>query len=330
MTPASWLPLARRSCALLGLFAFSVAGCLSPAQRYPLGPQVPGPDPDPAPDSVAAPEAYFTLHGSDVRGEGWPEDFARFSLFVCDPSLPPETIAQIRADLPGVVLLAYSNVQDVPLGFYPGNPYYAALDAAFDSSLCLSDLQNGGVVRVQGYTGVPGSGMPQYVLRDASIEVLAAFHRDVTMAKDWDGMYLDQCNAAYPNWRVDAVLDQTASFDADGDGAADRIEDVAAQYAANRPLYTQRLREEVGDAVILVANSGGALGDPALHGITLEGVGDRFTVEQARGHFAGQEAVSRTPFTAVLWATTPASDAPSRALAGEIPGAYWGFIDPNG
>ncbi len=328
MTCASWLRLRRGPCALLGLFALGVAGCLTPAQRFPLGPEVPAPDP--APDSVTVPEAYFTLHGADVRSAGWPADFARFSLFVCDPSLPPETIAQIRADLPGVKLLAYSNVQDVPLGFYPGNPYYMALDAAFDSALCLTDLANGGPVHVQGYDGTPGSGMPSYVLRDESIDVLAAFHRDVTMAKDWDGMYLDQCNAAYPNWRVAAVLAQTASFDADGDGLADRIEDVAAQYAANRPRYTQRLRAELGDAVILVANAGGALGDPELHGITLEGVGDRFTVAQARSHLAGQAAVSRAPFTAVLWATTPPSDAPSRALAAEIPGVYWGFIDPAG
>lgn len=316
--------MAGRSCALFALSASVLAGCITPAQRFPLGPEVPAPFPDAVPESV--PEAYFILHAADVRAEDWPQAYERYDLLVCSPSIPAETVARIRADLPEAVLLAYWNSQDLPLGNHTGNPYWDAFEAVFDSSLCLTNLDTGGMVRVQGYDGTPGSGLPQYVFRPEIIEIVVAFHRDVTMAAGWDGMYLDQTNAVYPNWRRATVLAQTTNFDVDGDGLADRIDDVAAQWAANRPLYTQRLREVLGGSVCLVANSGGALGDPALNGITLEGVGSRFTADEGRSHLIGQRAVSMAPFTAVLWATTPESSEPSRLVAEEFPGVHWGYV----
>ena len=119
-------------------------------------------------------------------------------------------------------------------------------------------------------------------------------------------------------------------FDCDGDGIADSIGKVEAQYAQYRPVFTQRLRQELGTAKILVGNAGGPLGDPSLHGITLEGVGVRFTVEQARGYLAEQEGLGFAPFTAVLWATTDPSRVPSRELAAEFHGAHFGVLDPSG
>jgi len=315
----------RRTAVLFSLAALCIAGCLAGStDDGPAAPDDP-PDDDLLPEPV--PEAFFVFHGADLDSPGWPGDYARYSLFVCTPTLPAAEVAEIRAARPDARLLAYTNTQDIPLGRNPGSPYYDALTAAFDSSLCVIDLTTGDVLRLQGYTGVPGSGVPHWVPRTESIEVLVAFHRDVTMAAGFDGLYVDQCNAAYPPWRQ-ALLDSlTSAFDADGDGLADRVEDVVSMYAAGRPVLTRRLREVLGEDALLIANSGGALADPELQGITLEGVGDRFTVQQARSFLAQQEAVGRPPFTAVLWATTAASEGPSRTVAGEFPGVHYGVID---
>lgn len=328
LLPVPWRRLARRSVALFGLCAAWFAGCAGAGAGDPAGPGQPPGDDDP--DAVPADQAFFTLHGTDIRSAGWPGNYSRFSLFVCDPSLTAEQIAEIRADIPGARLLAYFNIQDIPLHMYPGNPYHAALDAVFDSSLCMINLDDGSIVHVQGYTGVPGSGQPHYVLRPESVEILVAFHRDVTMSGDWDGMYLDQCTGTYPTWRREYVLDQTLRFDANGDGLPDRMDDVIEQYLTYRPEFTRRLREEIGDDKVLVGNSGGALVDPELNGITLEGAGDRFTVADARGILAGQQAVSRSPLVSVLWATTPASEGPSAQLAAEFTHVLYGIIDPGG
>jgi hypothetical protein len=324
------LPLARPKCALSSLVALCLAACSSgdPAGTD-LGPGHGdgGPDDDTDGGGDGVPEALFILQPAHRAGAGWPQDFTGYSLLVCNPSFTAADLASIRADLPGAVLLAYTNIHDIPIGLHPGNPYFEALEAAFDSSLCVTDLATGNVVRVYGYAGTPGSGYPHCVLRVASAEILVAFHRDVTMAAGWDGFYVDCCNLLYPDWRRATLLSQTTTFDCDGDGVADTIEKLENQYASNRPYFTRRLRQELGPDVILVGNSGGALADINLNGITLEGVGDRFTVEEARTYFAQQEAVSRDPFTAVLWATTDLSRGPSRALAGEIPGACYGVVD---
>ena len=328
MTRTSLPTLTRRVAVLFALFALCAAGCLTAADKDPAGP---GGLPDTTgTDDLGAPQAFFTLHGTDIRGDRWPTDYTGFSLFVCDPSLSAADLARVRTDIPGARLLAYTNVADIPIDQYAGNPYHDALTAAFDSTLCVIDLTHDRIVRLQGYNGTPGSGQPAFVLGPESVEVLVAFHRDVTMDRNWDGMYLDQCTEAFPPWRRALLLSQTLSFDGDGDGVADRIEDLEAQYAEYRPRFTQRLREELGDARILVGNAGGPLADPSLSGLTLEGVGDRFTIAQARGYLAQQEAVGRSPFTAVLWATTNVSRAPSWQLSAEFDGVYYGVIDPAG
>jgi hypothetical protein len=163
-------------------------------------------------------------------------------------------------------------------------------------------------------------------MQQEQAEILVAFHRDVTLAAGFDGLYLDNCTAAMPNWRYEDLLEAASSIDYNGDQLADDPTWVPGLYSTWRPYYTQRLREEAGDAVLLVGNAGGALADPALNGITLEGVGDRFPVEVARSHFEAQEAVAQAPFLGVAWVTTPASEGPTRALVPEIPGLYYGVL----
>ncbi len=321
--------IAPRILVLLGLFAFGLTTSFSVGCVSETGPGTPD-DPDkPPPDSVAAPEAFFVLHGSDIRAADFPAAYVDYHLFVCDPSLSDADIADVRRLIPGVVLIAYTNMQDIPLGFYVGNPYYDSLAAVFDSSFCVKDLVTGDVVCQQGFTGVPGTGMPHYIVREASAEILVAFHRDVTMARDWDGLYLDQSNALYPPWRR-AILEDAGSIDTNSDGVAETIAEAEFQYRQWRPFFTARLRDELGPDAIVIANSGGPLGDDKLNGLTLEGVGDRFTVEEGSAYMLEQKAVSRTPFFGVFWGTTPASEQPSRDLALEIPGVHYGVIDPDG
>ena len=103
-------------------------------------------------------------------------------------------------------------------------------------------------------------------------------------------------------------------------------EEIQDIYRTWRPYYTEQLRAAIGEDLLLVGNSGGPLVDPHLNGITLEGVGDRFEVLTARGYFHDQAAVSHSPFMAVAWATTVASEAPSWELAPEVPGLHYGYI----
>jgi hypothetical protein len=330
--------IAPRFLVLLSLFAFGLTafvsvGCLTelglptPPADGPGGPKIPD---DPSVDSTAAPEAFFVLHGTDIRGVGFPEDYLHYRIFVCDPSLSPFDVAEVRRRIPGAVLLAYTNTQDVPLGFHLGNPYYNALAAVFDSSLCVRDLTTGNVVRQYAATSVPGSGMPHYIVQETTAEILVAFHRDVTMLVDFDGLYLDQSNALYPPWRRAMLEALPGPFDSNGDGLADSVPAAQFQYREWRRYFTTRLREELGPDAVVIGNSGGAMVDANLNGITLEGVGDRFTIAQAKSHMLGQKAVSTAPFFGVFWATTLASEQPSRALAVEIPGVHYGVIDPDG
>ena len=310
--------------ALFVLCALCAMGCLSTGSE-PSAPDGPGPSPDDTSGDGQTTKAYFVLQGGDLRGANWPAAFAEYSLMVCNPSLSATDVAQIRTDLPGCVLLAYFNVQDSPIGMF-ASPYYQAMEAVFDSTQCLIDLDTGKVVRQQGHDeGTPGSGYPHFIFNDGTIEALVAFHRDVTMAAGWDGFYLDQSTGFYPPWRRAMLLDQTPNFDFDADGVSDSIDKIQLRYPLGRYNFTRRLREELGDAKVIVANSGGPLGDSNLNGICLEGVGDRFTITQARDYVTNQEEVSRSPFTAVFWATTVASEAPSMQLATEL-GVHYGAI----
>jgi hypothetical protein len=315
----------RRAGALVAIAALCSLGCFG---TTPDGdPDPPGgtdPDLKGDGDTASVPEAYFILQETDLSRPDWPGAFTRYSMFVCNPGMSASEVARIHQDVPGVVALAYTNYSDLPLGIFPGSPYFDSLDARFDSTLCVIDLVTGNVIRMEIGTADP---WPHCVLRQASADALVAFHRDITMAVDWDGVYVDNCTAVYPPWRSQNLLEATTEFDANGDGIADRVEDVEAQYATWRPYYTQHLREALGDAIVMVANAGGPLTDGAFNGITLEGVGTRFAVDDAREFLLEQRAVSRLPFLSALWVTSEESREPSLELARQINGVYYGSLD---
>jgi hypothetical protein len=148
------------------------------------------------------------------------------------------------------------------------------------------------------------------------------------MARGFQGLYLDNCTAEVPTYRLNKLFAQAPRVDVDGDGEADDRDAITALYAAWRPYYTEQLREALGEGVILLANSGGALGDPVLNGITLEGVGDRFDVVSARSHFDSQRLVGRLPFLGVAWVTSDESELPTRDFVPGVDGLHYGFIAP--
>ncbi len=322
---------------LLTVF-LSVGGCLTlpePGTDPPPGAKAAdstdGGEDDPPvdpPPAVDPPRAFHFLQSTHLWSPDWPEAYAEYDVFVANPSLTADNLATIRADIPGAMCLASGSAQDVPIHVYPNNPYFAALDAAFDSSLCIRNLTTGDVVRIYGAEpGDPGAGIPAFIVRKESADALVAFHRDVTMAAGWDGLYVDMCTGAYPNWKLEDLLEIAPNFDIDDDGVGDHTADLHIQYGTWRPYFTQRLREELGSQVVIVGNSGGPLADAALNGITLEGVGSRFTIAEARSALDGAEAAAWAPFLAVLWATTPESEQPSLDLAAEREGVHFGRVE---
>lgn len=63
-----------------------------------------------------------------------------------------------------------------------------------------------------------------------------------------------------------------------------------------------------------------------MNGITLEGVGTRFTIDEARSALVGQRDVSHLPFVAALWITAEGNQEPSLQLVREIAGLHYGKV----
>lgn len=274
------------------------------------------------------PHAFFTLQATDMLRPDWPEGYGQFSLFVCSASFASWDVS--RAHVGGDLrltrssALAYTNAQDVDVaGTFSGTPYWDALEAKFDSTFCIIDLSTGNCVRMDS----PRT-HPAWIPMQASVDSLVAFHAQYTLVSQggpaWDGFYIDNCTAAYPAWRK-ALL--PASFDCDGDGLPNTVQELDAQWAAWRPYLTSRLRAAAGPARIIVGNAGGALVDGCLNGISLEGVGHTQTEANAAAYFQAQKAISQDPFVGVAWITQSSTDSyPSARVVGQVPGVYVGTV----
>jgi len=295
-----------------------VAGCfLAPEDGIPSHPPVDLPPPD------LEERAFFLLQPETLRQANWPGDFVDYQIFVCNPGMDEDDLATIRHDVPGAKVLAYTSAQDVPLDNHQGNPYYDALAIMFPEEWCIHDLNTGEIVRIQGHG--TDYAVPSFIVQQASADALVEFHRVVTMALPWDGFYIDQCNKIFPNHRKITLQEITDSFDIDDNNIRDSIALLDARYDQWRPYFTAKMRSTFPTKLI-IANSGGQLDDPALNGITLEGVGDRFTVEEARSYLLSQKAVSRQPFRGVCWKTTDESEEGTQDLTDEMTGVYYGVI----
>ena len=280
-------------------------------------------DPDnPFGSPSLADRAFFLIKAHHLSDPGWPGTFSDYSLFVASPSLTLQQVSQIHSDVPGSTVLAYTNAQDIPLGLHE-NVYYQDLEAAFDSSYCVWDLTGNEIITIFGHDDENVTGIPAYVMRRASADALVGFHRDETMTRGFDGLYVDMCTQEVPNWRLD-VLSQYV-FDIDDDGIADTLDEVTTQYRIWRPYFLDELRFQLGDEAVLVGNAGGP-GHSALNGITLESVGTRFTVQEARTLLSTQRTVGTAPHLSALWAIHPEDVSPTLELVEELDWVRFGEV----
>lgn len=272
--------------------------------------------------------AFFILQKRHLRSVDWPEAYRRYRVFVCNPGLDDRHLDAVRRAVPGALCLAYTSLHDASIGVYELDPYFRALTAAFPESLCIRETGSGDLVTL--HVTHRGVAIPSYVMTKETADVLVEFHRDETLKADWDGFYLDVCNATFPAHRKRKLARLGVPVDFDGDGSPDPVERIDAVYEKWRPYFTARMREIVGPDRLLVGNSGGPLVDPALNGITLEGVGVRFDPEDARDWIRAQRAVAAAPFCSILWSTTAPAVEPSRRLARESDGVFLGTMAHTG
>ena len=74
---------------------------------------------------------------------------------------------------------------------------------------------------------------------------------EVTLALPYDGIYVDNWHANFPNTWANSIARLTnGSFDSNGDGLPDSIASLQAQYAAWKPYYSARLRALLGPRLL--------------------------------------------------------------------------------
>lgn len=246
------------------------------------------------------PRAYFILQYTDTELKPtWPEKFLPYSLIVANASIDTSPgLNRANTQIPDCLLLAYRNFADIEVANSRTGAFWDSLEAEFDTTFCIRDLDNGGrCVRMQD----GGDTAPAWIPFPASIDAFMVHFDASVWVKDFDGVYLDEYVDPYPAWRW-ALL--PTHYDIDGDDVADDSLEVVAQWAAGRSYIAQRLRDSIGADAILIANTGGATaGGGCFNGITIEGIASTADSTAAVAELAAQDAVSVDPRVHVLWAT---------------------------
>jgi hypothetical protein len=306
---------------------FSATGCETVSVRDSRGaaddPAASGPE-----DGSVSSEkrAYYMLHNDDISGPGWEARLAGYEVFVCDPSFDNRKLQRIRTAIPKARLLAATSAQDALIDRFQENAYFRALAVRFDSTLCIRDLVTGNVVRIY-QREQSTAAVPAFVMRRESADALVAFHRDITMEVGWDGLYVDMLTNEWSVSRKRRLEEITTTYDIDNDGVADTLYDLDRTYETWRPYFTQQLRDALGATTILIGNAGGRLADPALNGITLEKVGERFSLHQARWYFMIQKLYSDYPPLSIGWVFDAPHEGATLQLARELDWVHFGQID---
>ena len=229
-----------------------------------------------APPPPVLKRASFRLGLDDLTGPDWPARFRNYSLFVCSPRFEERHLQQVRRDIPGAKLIAYFDTQfamiDKGCASSGGTGYYKAFNRYFKPEWAITDLGTGLPVCLQSKRGWAGTQPAGWVAFPAAVDAVAKYHKEVTFNASWDGMYLDDAGSTYNRRFASLVEDASGgNFDIDGDGQADSLATMLAQWQAFRPYLFLKLREIVGPQGLLLANSGlPHAPDPSLNGITLE------------------------------------------------------------
>jgi hypothetical protein len=262
--------------------------------------------------------AYYILTAGILASPQWPGAFQNYSLFIASPSLTVQDVERVHTDVSGSKVLAYYCSSWVYLGAAPCGMDRFNMSGHFNTSLAITNLDTHQPACI---VFGPSGGVGGYIFSKASVDAIAAYHRDVTLragGPSWDGIYLDELDDRFPaRWKT-TLLNQTKNFDINGDGKADSLDALDAQYIAWRPYFTRRMREVVGPDRLLIGNGGApATADPALNGRTIEfenccdadhgkacpASAISTGLAMCRTTLAGQAAVSASPPLSVLWHT---------------------------
>jgi hypothetical protein len=192
--------------------------------------------------------AWFRVDFDTLKDPAWPSQWLNYSLLVCTPRFSEAQLRQIKRDVPGAKLLAYFDTQfamiDKGCASSGNSEYYQAVNRYFKPEWAITDLRTGLPVCLQPHKGWAETRPAGFVVTPQSADAMARYHREVTFgnASSWDGLYLDDSQTVYNEVFAQIITAQTSLFDIDGDGKADNVSDINAQYMAYRPYFFAKLR----------------------------------------------------------------------------------------
>lgn len=268
---------------------------------------------------AATPNAYFLLTFDMLSSPDWPASYANYSLFIASPThFDAQLVQQVHRDVPGSRVLAYWDTVSVPLkeGCSTGSPmgnnpvqrllpddptgYYAQLRETFSSGWTLRQLLQTPEGTTKTLCYYPG--LASYVLTQHSADAIVEFHKNVTLRRGFDGLYLDMLTDDWFLGSFDADLAKL-SFDSDGDALPNTVAQLQAQWKSWRPYLVQELRKAVGEQGTLIGNTGGAMSLPGLNGITIEMEWCGGDTTACLDAVEGSRAVAHSPPLDVFWLT---------------------------
>ena len=104
-------------------------------------------------------------------------------------------------------------------------------------------------------------------------------------------------------WKDGATWAVALSFDSDGDSLPNTVAQLQGQWKSWRPYLVQELRKAVGEAGLLIGNTGGAMSLPGLNGITIEMEWCGGDTTACLDAVEGSRAVAHSPPLDVFWLT---------------------------
>ena len=245
----------------------------------------------------------------------WPDAYTSFKVFVTQPlNFTKKMIYKVKKETNAIMLL-YWDSQHTPAlmmgcstgdveGDSPGKLVPHSNQGKYASKMRSMGFKPEYAVRPipLNYSNpivCRYPGLASYVLMKSSADVIVDFIVDWAEKYNFDGFYLDNqfSSASFAQYNPTGG----GSIDVNGDGTADSIADIIAQYTNWRPYFTQRLRERMPNTII-IGNSGGPLSDPAMNGLSLEMEYCK-EVQMCIDIFEAQKAVGISPPLSILWLT---------------------------
>ena len=285
----------------------------------------------PGPAGANRVKAFYILFAPDIDDPGFGAKYAAYrgGAFIVNPQNGTRAHTdKVRREVPGSTVLLYFDFNHAPLksagGCATGHPmgdrpnrdcsiypcgdgnYTLGLQALWKEEWRLRKI-NKHVLKKDTFEAICTYPGPWgYVWQRDSADAVAAYLAGVVKDAGFDGIYLDGRVNGHIYSHILAMFPKDAAIDADGDGKADTVDEIQAQYDAWAQYATFALRRELGDdadAYVIISNSAGPLSDPMLNGISVE-------AESCKDHaqcltaLKAQEAVAYAgnPLS-VLWLT---------------------------